>query len=47
MTISTSQGGHEQYGISHQHYENNIIFWGTTPPENALQRPLHLTKCTA
>ena len=25
----------------------NSIFWGTTPPEVCLQRPLHSMKCTA
>ena len=25
----------------------NNIFWGSTPPEHYLQRPLHSVKCTA
>ena len=25
----------------------NTIFWGSTPPEHCLQRPLHCVKCTA
>lgn len=30
----------------HVNSKNNI-FWGSTPPEHCLQRPLHSTKCTA
>ena len=30
----------------HVNSKNNI-FWGSTPPENCLQRPLHSVKCTA
>ena len=30
----------------HVNYKNNI-FWGSTPPEHCLQRPLHSVKCTA
>ena len=30
----------------HVNSKNNI-FWGTAPPEDVLQRPLHSTKCTA
>lgn len=30
----------------HVNSKNNI-FWGTTPPEDCLQRPLHSIKCTA
>ena len=30
----------------HVNSKNNI-FWGTTPPEGCLQRPLHSVKCTA
>ena len=30
----------------HGNSKNNI-FWGTTPPEDCLQRPLHSIKCTA
>ena len=28
-------------------YSKNNIFWGSTPPEHCLQRPLHSVKCTA
>ena len=30
----------------HVNSKNNI-FWGSTPPEHCLQRPLHSVKCTA
>ena len=30
----------------HVNSKNNI-FWGSTPPEHSLQRPLHSVKCTA
>jgi len=30
----------------HMNSKNNI-FWGSTPPEHCLQRPLHSVKCTA
>jgi len=30
----------------HANSKNNI-FWGSTPPEHCLQRPLHSVKCTA
>ena len=30
----------------HVNFKNNI-FWGSTPPEHCLQRPLHSAKCTA
>jgi len=26
---------------------NNNVYWGTAPPEDVLQMPLHSTKCTA
>ena len=28
-------------------YSKNNIFWGSTPPEHCLQRPLHSVKCIA
>ena len=30
----------------HVNSKNNV-FWGSTPPEHCLQRPLHSVKCTA
>ncbi|XP_068204825.1 uncharacterized protein [Palaemon carinicauda] len=39
--------GKAQFLLSGHLNSKNNIFWGSTPPEHCLQRPLHSVKCTA
>jgi len=38
--------GQGTFSVVRSHEYKNNIFWGSTPPEHCLQRPLHSVKCT-
>jgi len=43
----TLQSDEAHFLLSGHVNSKNNIFWGSTPPEHCLQRPLHSVKCTA